>query len=1005
MNRPDLFAQFADCAKHRRIAFGETIFEEDSSGECLFLIQAGRLRVLREKGGYQQTLGYLFAGDHFGEGALMTGNGHRATIRASESTEILEIPKRDFFQAIASNSQLRTYFEIQVRNISYRNFTRDIKVEMGRDIGEEMQFLFQSLKYETLTQESVIVTQGEIGRYFYFIGSGTFHSLVQDGFEEKVIHDLGPGDFFGAQALISGEGQEATIKAVTDAEVFTLTNHNFKAAIQKVHSLENILSSPSANQGRKNRVRPSVLNLRQINGQQKATDVSTTGQDEIEIAKIQRVRKFPFLKQHDASDCGAACLGMICKYYRMPIGLNRLRDMANVSRNGTSLSGLAEAAEKIGFMANGVRTGYEALMRTQLPVIIHWRGNHFVVLFKMTSKYVKIADPAVGIRKLSRKEFEENWTNLALLLDYTKAVSENEPSKSSFRRFIPLIHPYYGVLFEVLLASFMLGLFGLAAPIFTQVIVDQVLVHQDRDLLNLMLFGMIVITVFQLGTTALRTYLIGYISVRLSISMLSIFYRHLLALPLRFFALRRTGDLTTRFKENATIQRLLTDTTISAILDLVMLFVYLGLMFYYNIKLTGVVLVFLPLSVMLTLIYTPILKSISQRAFLARAEQSSVLIDALRGIEVVKIGAIEQQTRWSWEERFTKEMQIGFHRVKMQILFGSGSSLINLLSNVVILWYGATLVMDGELSVGQLMAFNTLIGSVMGPMMGLIGLWPQVQEARIALDRLNDVYDTSQESSRHGDFAVTLDRIDGRVVFDQVSFRYGAGEEVPYVLNNISLKVEPGQTIALVGRSGAGKTSLVKLIPRLFDPTEGQVLLDGLNLKDFDPNWLRKQMGMVLQDSFLLSGTIAENICLGTERIEMERMVEVAQLADAHKFIADLPFGYETRVGEQGVGLSSGQRQRIAIARALYPDPNVLIFDEATNALDTESEMVIQENLEDILKERTTFIIAHRLSTVRNADLIIVLEQGHIVESGKHEDLIVQQGLYSHLVGQQLDIA
>ncbi len=514
MNRPDFFAQFVDCAKYRRIGFGETIFEEDGSSEFLFLIQTGRLRVLRGRGGHQQTLGYLFPGDHFGEGALVTGNRHRATIRAIEATEILEIPRRDFLQAIASNPQLRTYFEIQIRNIPYRNFTRNIKVETGGDIGEGMQFFFQSLKYETLTRGSIVVRQGVVGRYFYLIGNGTFHSVVQDGSTEKIIHELGPGDFFGAQALSSGEGQEATIKAVSDAEVFTLASQDFKTAIQKVNSLESILNSPSENQERENRARPSVVNLRQVNGQSEVINVSKTEQDEIESTKIRRVRKFPFLKQHDASDCGAACLSMVCKYYRMPIGLNRLRDMANVSRNGTSLSGLAEAAEKIGFMANGVRTGYEALMRTQLPAIIHWRGNHFVVLFKMTSKYVKVADPAVGIRKLSRKEFEENWTNLALLLDYTEAVAENEPSKSSFRRFIPLIRPYYGVLFEVLLASFMLGLFGLATPIFTQVIVDQVLVHQDRDLLNLMLFGMIVIAVFQLSTTALRTYLIGYISVR-----------------------------------------------------------------------------------------------------------------------------------------------------------------------------------------------------------------------------------------------------------------------------------------------------------------------------------------------------------------------------------------------------------------------------------------------------------------------------------------------------------
>ena len=381
--------------------------------------------------------------------------------------------------------------------------------------------------------------------------------------------------------------------------------------------------------------------------------------------------RFPFLKQHDQSDCGAACLGMICKYYKMPIGLNRLRDMSNVSRYGTSMAALAEAAETLGFVTRGVRTGYEALMRTELPAILHWEGNHFVVLYQITNKEVKIADPGVGIRTLSRAEFEKGWTNMALLLEYTDQVAENEPSQSSFKRFFPLIRPYTGILIEVLLASLVLSLFGLASPIFMQTIVDQVLVHHDEDLLNLMLVGMVVIALFQMGTSTLRVYLIGYVSARLSIAMLSRFYRHLLALSMRFFALRRTGDLTTRFRENATIQRLLTDTTVSAVLDFVMLFVYLGLMFYYNAELTLVMLIFVPLSVGVTLIYTPILKSFSQRAFLARAEQSSVLIDSLHGIDVVKAEAVERATRWHWEGKFTKEIQIGFQRLKMQMLFGA----------------------------------------------------------------------------------------------------------------------------------------------------------------------------------------------------------------------------------------------------------------------------------------------------------------------------------------------
>lgn len=721
--------------------------------------------------------------------------------------------------------------------------------------------------------------------------------------------------------------------------------------------------------------------------------------------KAHQIRRFPFLRQRDETDCGAACLGMICKHYGLSIGLSRLRDTAGVTRDGASLAGLAEAAEGIGFITRGVRTGYERLRRADLPAVIHWMGNHFVVLFRITPEYAMVADPATGTRRLSRREFEAGWTGVALLLEHTGRVAEEEPPRSSFRRFLPLVRPYGRILGEILLASLLLNLFGLASPIFTQTIVDRVLVHQDRDLLNLMLIGMAVVAVFQMGTSALRTYLIAYVSARLSIAMLSRFYRHLLALPLRFFALRRTGDMTTRFGENVKIQALLTGATVSAILDVMMLFVYAGLMFYYHARLAAVALASVPLSVGLTLVYTPILKSISRRAFLSRAEQSSALIDSLRGIDVVKAMAVERSARWQWERHYVKQIQIGLHGTKMQMLFGALGGLANLFSSTFILWYGATLVIAGALSVGQLMAFNALTGSVTGPVMGLIGLWPQVQEARIALDRLNDVYETPVEVSRRGDYGVTLRRVEGRIAFEKVFFRYGAGAQGPHVLNGVDLNVAPGQRVAVVGRSGAGKTTLVKLIPRLFDPTEGRMTLDGVDLRDLRPEWLRRQVGMVLQEPFLFNGTIAENIALGEEDVEVEQVVEAARMANAHGFIANLPMGYETRIGEQGARLSGGQRQRIAIARALYRDPRVLILDEATNALDTESERAILENLEEILKDRTAFLIAHRMSTVRGADLIVVLDDGHIVETGDHEELMERRGLYYSLNSQQLSVA
>ena len=996
------------------VHIGNPVVSESEAATAFYLVRSGRLRVLRrDRDGVDRTVGCLFPGDHFGEGALLRDRPHRATVRATESCELLEVSRADFLRTTSACPDLKARLEEGVDLVAYRDFTRHIRSGLEGNHLDAFQEMLGDLEKIDLPAGRPVVSHGALVDKVYLIASGHLEAEPRESGNGHRGVSIGPGTCLGVSSVVDSVPEVAGVTAVTEVVAFRLSESGARrTAIRAPLLIEALrLCEPgSPREGVSGAVPDgsagSSISVGRAGDSQtsRASDGGPRTRAKGKARKVVTARRFPFIKQQDASDCGAACLGMICKHYRVPIPLGRLRDLAGVSRDGASMAGLAEAAEAVGFVTRGVRTGYDQLLRAGLPAILHWQGNHFVVLVSVDGRKARIADPAVGVRTLLRPELEAGWTHAALLVENTDRVDQKESSRSTFGRFLPLVSPHAGVLFEVLLASVLLSLFGLASPVFTQAIIDRVLVHQDQDLLNLMLIGMGVVATFQIVTGVVRTYLIASVSARLSVAMLSGFYRHLLALPMRFFATRRTGDLTTRFAEHAGIQSLLTGATVSALLDILMLFVYLGLMLYYNAQLTAVVLAFLPLSAGLTLIYTPILKSISQRAFLARAEQSSVLIDSLKGIDAVKAAAAERSVRWRWEDRYVKELRIGLYGTRVGVAFGAAGSVIELLGSTFILWHGAGLVMAGDLTVGQLMAFNAMVGNVTGPILGLIGLWPQVQEARVALDRLNDVYETPVERSRHGP-VVGASRAQGRVVFDKVFFRYGAGAHEPYVLKGIDLQAQVGMKVAIVGRSGAGKTTLVKLIPRMFDPSEGVVQLDGSDVRDLEPGWLRRQMGLVLQEPFMFSGTITENIAPGVEEADLERVRDVAGIADAHGFVSDLPMGYETRIGEQGMGLSGGQQQRLAIARALYHDPAVLILDEATNALDTDSERSIQTNLDRVLSDRTAFIIAHRLSTVCKADLIVVLHRGSAVESGDHDALMGQGGFYAQLCCQQTGLA
>ena len=719
---------------------------------------------------------------------------------------------------------------------------------------------------------------------------------------------------------------------------------------------------------------------------------------------LQKVtRRYPFFAQQSASDCGAACLVMVSRYWGKRFSVNRLRDIANVDRNGASLRGLAGAAESIGFNTKPVKASLDKLAKQELPAIIHWEGKHYIVVYEITGKHVIVADPAIGQVTLTYEEFQAKWTNYALLLQPTALLKDAKEATTPFWQFFELMKPHSLVMFEVFVASLFIQIFGLITPLFTQLILDRVVVQRSELTLFAVGLGLLIFSLFRVAMTGLRQYLLDHTANKVDLALIVAFVRHTLRLPLSFFENRYVGDIISRVQENRKIQRFLSGEALSILLDLLTVFVYIGLMFWYSWKMALLTLVIVPPFALLALIATPFLQRKSREIFNALASESSYLIEALNGVRTVKSTAVEQTVRWHWEELLSKEVKTNFSQQIIRNRLQIFSNTIEAVVTTALLWFGAYLVIHNQLTIGQLVAFNMLLGNIIQPFQRLTVLWNQLQEVVIGVERINDVLDAKPEEDLQQEVRQNLPEIQGNIRFEKLTFRYHP-EGDTNVIENLSFEVKPGQMVALVGRSGSGKTTISKLVLGLYPPTDGKLLIDGQDITSISLRSLRQQIGVVDQDTFLFGGTIRENISLGHPGVNLESIMEAAKLAGADDFIKKLPMGYETQIGEGGGMLSGGQRQRIASARALLGNPRLLIFDEATSHLDTESERIIQNNLNSIIKGKTSLIIAHRLSTVRNADLILVLDKGVLVESGTHQELMAKKGNYFYLNQQQLDV-
>ncbi|HNA21396.1 MAG TPA: type I secretion system permease/ATPase, partial [Agitococcus sp.] len=556
---------------------------------------------------------------------------------------------------------------------------------------------------------------------------------------------------------------------------------------------------------------------------------------------------------------------------------------------------------------------------------------------------------------------------------------------------------YRKLLVEVLFVSFILQFFGLVTPLFFQVVMDKVLVHKGFSTLDVIAFAFVVVVLFEITLTTLRSYVFAHTTSRIDVELGAKLFRHLLNLPLGYFQARRVGDSVARIRELENIRSFLTGNAITLVLDLFFATVFIAVMFFYSKWLTLIVLCAIPCYVLISLIFTPILRTRLNEKFNRGAENQAFLVETISGIDTVKATAVEPQWTRKWDNQLAAYVSSGFKTATVSMLANGGITLISKLVTVATLYFGAKLVIQGDLSVGQLIAFNMLSGQVMSPVMRLAQLWTDFQQTGISIQRLGDILNTRTEIANS---KTALPPIRGQIQLDQVVFRYRP--DMPEVIKNMTLGVNAGEVIGVVGRSGSGKSTITKLIQRMYLPEKGRVLIDGLDIALADASSLRRQIGVVLQENVLFNRSIRENIALADPSIPLPVVMQAAKLAGAHEFITELPEGYDTLVGEHGSSLSGGQRQRIAIARALITNPRILIFDEATSALDYESERIIQQNMKAICKGRTVIIIAHRLSAVRDANRIIVVEKGQIIEQGTHTELLANpKGMYSHLHSMQ----
>ena len=726
--------------------------------------------------------------------------------------------------------------------------------------------------------------------------------------------------------------------------------------------------------------------------------------------------KFISILQPDQMDCGPTCLRMVSKHYGRSISLEKLRNLSETTREGSSLSKIADSAEKIGFRTLGVKLSFEKLKQdAPFPAILHWNQNHFVVVYKIKKDVIWIADPAHGLIKLQKKEFISSWigdggdekteAGIALLLEPTpklkQAEDDDKEEKQGFQFLYQYLFRYKKFLVQLIIGLLAGSLLQLAVPFLTQSIVDVGIQNRDINFIYLILIAQLFLFAGRTSVELIRGWILLHLSTRINISLISDFFIKLMNLPIAFFDSKMTGDIMQRINDHQRIENLLTTTSLNVLFSLFNLVIFGAVLAWYNMTIFFVFLGGSFLYFIWVVLFLKKRKDLDYKRFAQMSSEQSKVMELINGMQEIKLHNAEKQKRWSWEYLQARLFKIEVKNLSLEQTQTVGSNVINELKNIFITILAAKLVIDGQITLGMMMAITYIIGQLNSPIQQLIGFIYTVQDAKIALERLSEIHNREDEESIEDEKITDLPK-EFDLQLSDVNFRYTGA--INNVIEGLSLTIPSNKVTAIVGASGSGKTTLMKMLLKFYEPQKGEIKVGHYNLTNISQQLWRNKCGVVMQEGYIFNDTIANNIAIGQDYVDQEKLFKAVEIANIKDFIEELPLGYNTKIGMEGVGMSTGQKQRLLIARAVYKNPDIICFDEATSALDARNEKTIMENLNQFFKDRTAIVIAHRLSTVKNADQIVVLDKGKIIEKGTHDELVKLKGSYYALVKNQLQL-